>query len=54
MWIGEKKMDEILVHTFFVVVQLLSYVQLCDPMNCSMPGFPVLYHLLEFAQSHVH
>ena len=22
-------------------VQLLSHVQLCDPMNCSTPGFPV-------------
>ena len=27
---------------------------LCDPMNCSMPGFPVLHYLLEFAQTHVH
>ena len=27
---------------------------LCDPMKCSMPGFPVLHHLLEFAQTHVH
>ena len=27
---------------------------LCDPMNCSMPGFPVLHHLLELAQTHVH
>ena len=27
---------------------------LCDPMVCSMPGFPVLYHLPEFAQTHVH
>ena len=27
---------------------------LCDPMDCSMPDFPVLHHLLEFAQSHVH
>ena len=23
-------------------------------MNCSMPGFPVLHYLLEFAQAHVH
>ena len=23
-------------------------------MDCSMPGFPVLHHLLEFAQIHVH
>ena len=27
---------------------------LCDPVDCSMPGFPVLRHLLEFAQTHVY
>ena len=27
---------------------------LCDPTNCSTPGFPVRHHLLEFAQVHVH
>ena len=27
---------------------------LCYPMNCSTPGFPVLHHLPEFAQTHVH
>ena len=27
---------------------------LCDPMDCSMPGFSVLHHLLELAQTHVH
>ena len=27
---------------------------LCDPMDCSTPGFPVLHYLPEFAQSHVH
>ena len=27
---------------------------LCDPMDCSMPGFPVLYCLPKFAQTHVH
>ena len=37
-----------------VVLQSLSCVGLCDPMDCSMPGFPVLHHLLEFAQTHVH
>ena len=26
----------------------------CNPMNCSTPGFPVLQHLPEFAQTHVH
>ena len=27
---------------------------LCDPMDCNMPGFPVLHSLLEFDQIHVH
>ena len=31
-----------------------SYLTLCNPMNCSMPGFPVLHYLLELAQTHVH
>ena len=35
-------------------VQLLSHVRLCDPMDCSMPGLPVLHQLLEFTQTHVH
>ena len=37
-----------------VAVQLLSCVQLCDPMDCSIPGSPVLHYLPEFAQNHVH
>ena len=35
-----------------VVVQ--SCLTLCDPRDCSMPGFPFLHHLLEFAETHVH
>ena len=26
---------------------------LCDPMDCSTPGFPVHHHLPEFARTHV-
>ena len=26
---------------------------LCNPMNCSMPGFPVHHHLPDFTQTHV-
>ena len=37
---------------FSSVAQLCS--TLCDPMECSTPGFPVHHHLLEFAQIHVH
>ena len=27
---------------------------LCDPMDCSMPGFPIHHQLPELAQTHVH
>ena len=27
---------------------------LCNPMDCSMPGFPVHHQLPEFTQTHVH
>ena len=33
---------------------LQSYLTLCDPMNCSMPGLPVHHQLPEFTQTHVH
>ena len=29
-----------------------SYPTLFNPMDCSMPGFPVPHHLLELAQTH--
>ena len=31
-----------------------SCLTLCDPMDCSTPGFPVLHQLPEPAQTHVH
>ena len=31
-----------------------SCLTLCAPMNCNMPGFPILPYLPEFAQTHVH
>ena len=41
-----------------VLVQFSSVIRpcpaLCDPMNCSMPGFPVHHQLLKLAQTHVH
>ena len=39
---------------FYVSVQLLSRVRLCDPMDCSTPGFSVHYQLPELAQTHNH
>ena len=39
----------------FVVLQLLSHVQLfVTPMDCRMPGFPVLHYVLKLAQTHFH
>ena len=37
---------------FSSVAQLCA--TLCDPMDCSMPGFPVHHQLPEFAQIHIH
>ena len=31
-----------------------SCLTLCDPINCSIPSFPVLHCLLQFAQTYVH
>ena len=31
-----------------------SHPILCDPMDCSTPGFPVHHQLLELTQTHVH
>ena len=31
-----------------------SCLTFCDPMDCSLPGFPVLHYFPEFAQTHVY
>ena len=41
-----------MVYQFSLVTQ--SCLTLCDPMDCSMPGFPVHHQLLKRAQTHVH
>ena len=44
--------------TMLSVLQFSSVIQscltLCNPMDCSTPGFPGHHQLLELAQSHVH
>ena len=47
-WKGEKKK----AYCCFSVTK--SCLTLCDPMDCSTPGFPVLHCLPEFAQTYVH
>ena len=43
-----------LIFWFVFVAHSLSHLTLCDPMDCSTPGFPVLHHLQDLAQTHVH
>ena len=31
-----------------------SCLTLCELLDSSMPGFPVLHHLPEYAQTHIH
>ena len=45
-------MLNIISHQFSSVAQ--SCPTLCNPMNCSTPGFPVLHHFLQLTQTHVH
>ena len=49
-WTDWKKMCSLLIH-FSSVAQLCP--TLCNPMNCSSPGFPVCHQLPEFTQTHV-
>ena len=46
----------ILLLLLLITLSLFScqVVSDCDPMNCSLPGFPVIHCLPEFAQAHVH
>ena len=48
----------IIVPIFTWNVPFSSVAQLCptfcDPINCSVPGFPVHHNLLELAKTHVH
>ena len=40
------------IYQFSSVAQLCP--TLCDPMDCSTPGFPVHHQLTELIQTHVH
>ena len=42
---------------YLFLLLLFSHSVVSDslrPMDCSIPGFPVLHYILEFAQTHVH
>ena len=40
--------------SFIVFSSVQLEPTLCDPTDCSMPGFPVHHQLREFTQIHVH
>ena len=42
----------VIVYCCFLVAQ--SCPTLCNPRDCSMPGFPVLHYLPELAQTHIY
>ena len=63
VWLQETEKGESITSTLyysltFLTVQFSSVTQscpvLCNPMDCSTPGFPALHHLPELAQTHVH
>ena len=49
---NRSKVFHITNHQFSSVAQ--SCLTLCDPMDCSTPGFPVYHQLPELTQTHVH
>ena len=52
------RISQALVSHLIQLVQFSSFTQscltLCNPMDRSIPGFPVLHQLPELAQTHVH
>ena len=58
-WLGDWKtgrstaVQELSPHWYCCAVAQLCPT-LCEPMDCNTPDFPVLHHLWEFAQIHVH
>ena len=51
-WGHQESLECLNIYIFSSVTQLC--LTLCDPMDCSTPGFPVHHQLPEFAQTHVH
>ena len=51
-------LTEFVLENVVIFVQFSSVAQmsltLCDPMDCSTPGFPVLHQPPELGQTHVH
>ena len=48
----DKSFPKVITQSVSSVAQ--SYLTLCDPMDRSMPGFPLHHRLPELTQTHVH
>ena len=46
--------SKLVIYTHICCLVAKSCPTLCNPMDCSIPGFPALHYFLEFAQTHVH
>ena len=42
------------IHGHYQFSSVQSHLTLCNPMDCSTPGFPVHHQLSELAQTHIH
>ena len=51
---GKHKLWGICRNPCYCCLVTQSCPTLCNPMDCSTPGFPVLHYLVELAQIHVH
>ena len=52
---GQKAREKMLnIGKYWCCSVVKSCPTLCDPMDYSMPGFPVFHYLLGFAQTQVH
>ena len=45
---------EVFRYCYYCCSVAKSLLTLCDPISCSMPGFPVLHYFPWLAQTHVH
>ena len=61
-FMGLQRVKQVLVTEWQLMNQVFTLLlsvskpcpTLCDPMDCSMPDFPVFHYIPEFAQTHVH
>ena len=54
--LSTNELEYVILHSEFTLFSSVtqSCLTLCSLVNCRIPGFPVLYYLLEFAQTYVH